>query len=121
SVIYIKARHALAFDRWLARRRVALANLGEVHVERYQRRGRRGHRRIRTETRRREWYEVTQLLQFLIGHGVCPTVRVETTAANDLVARYKQYLQDQQGLATTTIERYRTVASRVKATAIGNS
>jgi hypothetical protein len=40
SVIYIKARHALAFDRWLANRRVVLADLSEVHVERYQRRGR---------------------------------------------------------------------------------
>ena len=63
SVIYIKVRHALAFDRWLAKRRVVLADLGEVHIERYQHRSRR--RRIRTETRRRECYEVRQLLQFL--------------------------------------------------------
>jgi hypothetical protein len=27
SVIYIKVRHALAFDRWLAKRRVVLARL----------------------------------------------------------------------------------------------
>ena len=51
SVIYIKARHALAFDRWLAKRRVVLADLGEAHIERYQNRSRRRHRRIRTETR----------------------------------------------------------------------
>lgn len=110
SVIYIKARHALAFDRWLANRRVVLADLSEVHVDQYQRRGRRGHRRIRTETRRREWYEVTQLLQFLRDHGVCPAVRGETTVADDLATRFGQHLQDQQGLATATIERYRTVA-----------
>jgi integrase/recombinase XerD len=112
SVIYIKVRHALAFDRWLAKRRVVLADLGEVHIERYQHRSRRRHQRIRTETRRREWYEVTQLLQFLRGHGVCPAARVETTAADDLAARYGQHLQDEQGLATATIERYRTVARR---------
>ena len=41
SVIYIKVRHALAFDRWLATRRVVLADLGEVHIERYQHRSRR--------------------------------------------------------------------------------
>ena len=41
SVIYIKARHALAFDRWLAKRRIALAGLGEVHIERFQSRIRR--------------------------------------------------------------------------------
>jgi integrase/recombinase XerD len=112
SVIYIKVRHALAFDRWLAKHGVVSADLSEVHIERYQRRSRRRHRRIRTETRRREWYEVTQLLQFLRGRGVCPAARVETTAADDLAARYGQHLQDQQGLATATIERYRTVARR---------
>jgi integrase/recombinase XerD len=89
-----------------------LADLGEVHIERYQHRSRRRHQRIRTETRRREWYEVTQLLQFLRGHGVCPAARVETTAADDLAARYGQHLQDEQGLATATIERYRKVAGR---------
>jgi hypothetical protein len=33
SVIYIKARHGLALDRWLAKRRVVLA---EAQIERYQ-------------------------------------------------------------------------------------
>jgi hypothetical protein len=65
NVIYIKVRHALAFDRWLAKRRVVLDDLGEVHIERYQRRSRRQNRRIRAETRRRERFEVMQLLQFL--------------------------------------------------------
>lgn len=87
-----------------------MADLGDMHIERYQHRSRRQHQGIRTETRRREWYEVAQLLQFLRGHGVCWAARVETTAAADLAARYGQHLQDQQGLATATIERYRTVA-----------
>ena len=38
SVVYIKVRHALAFDRWLAQRRVELSALGEAHIERYQNR-----------------------------------------------------------------------------------
>jgi hypothetical protein len=38
SVIYIKARHALAFDRWLAKRGLVLADLSEVSIERYQHR-----------------------------------------------------------------------------------
>jgi integrase/recombinase XerD len=120
SVIYIKVRHALAFDRWLAKHRVVLVDLGEVQIERYQRRSRRRHQCIRTETRRREWYEVTQLLQFLRGRGVCPAARIETTAADDLAARYGQHLRDQQGLATTTIERYRTVARRFLHERFGN-
>src|SRR5260370_13770697 len=68
SVVYIKVLHALAFDRWLAKRHVVLADLGDMHIERYQHRSRRQHQGIRTETRRREWYEVTQLLQ--LGHLV---------------------------------------------------
>jgi hypothetical protein len=43
NVIYIKVRHAVAFDRWLAKRRVVLADLSEVHIERYRRRRRRRH------------------------------------------------------------------------------
>ena len=52
SVIYIKALHAVAFDRWLAKRRVVLADVGEVHLERYRHRRRRRQQRIRSETRR---------------------------------------------------------------------
>jgi len=108
NVVYIKARHALAFDRWLAKRRMALTDLSEVHIEQYQRRRR--HRASRAETRRRERCEVTQLLQFLRGHSVCEAARVEFTPADNLAADFGQYLQDRQGLATATIKRYRTVA-----------
>jgi len=110
SVIYIKARHALAFDRWLAQRRVELIALAEAHVERYQNRTRRRHRRIRVGTRQQERREVTHLLRFLRARGVAPVARVETTAAEDLAARFGQHLQHQQGLATATIERYCRVA-----------
>jgi site-specific recombinase XerD len=120
SVVYIKARHTLAFDRWLRKRGVVLADLGDVHIERYQHRTRRRHQCIRAETRRREWCEVTQLMEFLRGRGVCPMARFETTAADDLAARYGQHLQDQQGLATATIERYRTVAKRFLRERFGN-
>ena len=47
AVVYVKALHAVAFDRWLAKRRVTLADLGEIHIQRYQRRSRRRHRSIR--------------------------------------------------------------------------
>src|SRR5271155_1134570 len=90
SVVYIKALHAVAFDHWLAKRRVVLADLGEVHLERYQRRRRRRQQCIRPETGRIEWCDVTQLLQFLRDHGVCSTVHVQTTAVDDLVASYQQ-------------------------------
>ena len=110
SVVYIKARHALAFDRWLRKRGVVLADLGDVHVERYQQRTRRRHQCIRTATRYREYQALMQLLKFLRCRGECPAVRVTTTATDDQVAHYGQHLQDHPGLATVTIERYRTVA-----------
>jgi integrase/recombinase XerD len=110
SVIYIKVRHGLALDRWLAKRRVVLADLGEAQIERYQYRCRQRHGRIRIATRQIERKAVTQLLEFLRARGACPTARVATTAADDLVAHFQQHLQDQQGLAGTTIERYCWVA-----------
>jgi len=89
-----------------------LTDLGDVHIERYQNRRRRRHQRILAETRRRECNHITQLLQFLRDRGACPAARTEITAADDLAARYEQHLQAQQGLAATTIKRYRTIARR---------
>ncbi|NCC26757.1 MAG: integrase [Gammaproteobacteria bacterium] len=108
NVIYIKARHALAFDRWLEKRRMALPDLSEIHIEQYQRRRR--HRPVRAETRCRERCEVTQLLRFLRSQDVCKAARVDFTPADNLAAAFGQYLQDQQGLAAATIEHYRAVA-----------
>jgi site-specific recombinase XerD len=112
SVIYIKLRHALAFDRWLAKRRIALVGLGEVHIERFQSRVRRLHGRIRVETRLLERREVNHLLRFLRAQGACPTGHVEATAAEGMIARFEEHLQHQQGLAATTIERYRTITEQ---------
>jgi integrase/recombinase XerD len=112
SVVYIKGRHALAFDRWLRKRGAVLADLSDGHIEHYQRRTRRRHQCIRNATRYREYQALMQLLKFLRCRGECPAAHVKFTAADDLVARYGQHLQDHQGLATITIERYRTVAKR---------
>ncbi len=120
SVTYIKALHAVAFDRWLAKHRVVLSDLGDVHLERYRHRRRARQQRIRAETRRIECCDVRQLLEFLRDHGVCPTVRAKTTAADDLVTLYQQHLQDQQGLAITTIERYKTVTGQFLYERFGN-
>src|SRR5271167_1563805 len=74
SVVYIKALHAVAFDRWLAKRRVGLADLGEGHQERYRHRRRRRQECIRPGALRIEWSAVTQLLQFWRDQRVCATV-----------------------------------------------
>jgi integrase/recombinase XerD len=110
SVTYIKARHGLALDRWLAKRQVVLCDLSEAHIERYQNRRRRRRGSIRIATRQIERKAVTQLLELLRARSVCPAARRVTTAAEDLVTHFAQHLQDQQGLACTTIERYCWVA-----------
>jgi site-specific recombinase XerD len=112
SVVYIKALHALAFDRWLTKRRVTLADLGEVHIERYQRRSRRRHRSICAETRRRERYEVSEVLQFLRASGVCKTAAADPLPADVFVVGFERHLQHHQGLATATIETYRRFISQ---------
>jgi integrase/recombinase XerD len=89
---------------------VVLADLGEAQIERYQNRCRHRHGRIRIATRQIERKAVTQLLEFLRARGVCPAAHVATTAADGLVAHFERHLQDQQGLAGTTIERYCWVA-----------
>ena len=110
SVVHLKARHAVSFDRWLAKHRVALTDLGETHIEQYQRRRRSRHNCIRTETRRRECYEITDVLRFLRAHGVCEAARVDSTPADELAAGFGQHLQNQQGLAAASTERYMAVA-----------
>ncbi len=86
SVVQVKARHAVAFDRWLGKRCVVLADLGEIHIEQYQR--------------------------FLRARGVCEAARLESTPTSEIAASFGQYLQNQQGLASTTIERYATVVQQ---------
>jgi hypothetical protein len=71
SVVLDKARRAAAFDRWLARRCVVLADLGDIRIEQYQRRRRRVHRSVRAKTRCRETLRGCSAAGFLRGHGVC--------------------------------------------------
>jgi len=67
-------------------------------------------RSICAATRQQERREVAHLLRDLREQGLCAAARVDTTPADDLVASFEHYLRHQQGLADTTVERYRTVA-----------
>src|SRR5687767_11779868 len=98
AVVYVKALHALAFDRWLAKRRVTLADLGESHFERFQRRRRRCHQAICAETRRRERYDLSEVLQFLRARRVCEPVEFDSVPADVFVVGFEQHLRDHQGL-----------------------
>lgn len=112
AVVYVKALHALALDRWLVKRRVRLADLGEVHIERFQQRRRRRHQSIRAETRRRERYDVSELLRFLRARGVCKIADVDPIPADSFVVGFEQHLRHHQGLTPATIETYSRFASQ---------
>jgi site-specific recombinase XerD len=110
AVVYVKARHAAALDRWLAARRIDLEDLSEVHLTQYQDRRRRARRPVCVATRQQERRELIHLLRDLRDLGVCSTARVATTPIDDLAAVFGHHLQHQQGLADSSIERYREVA-----------
>lgn len=110
AVVYVKARHAVAFDRWLAGQRIDLEDLCEVQLTQYQDRRRRVRRPIRAATRQQERRELTHLLHDLREQGLCPAACVVTTPAEDFAASFGRHLLHQQGLADSSIERYRTVA-----------
>jgi integrase/recombinase XerD len=110
AVVYVKAMHAAAFDRWLAQHDVDPAELCDDHIQQFLRRRRRHRGPIRCETRRHEEYDVQQVLGFLRSRGVCAQAITSSTPAEDLVAAFARHLRGQQGLAPPTIERYTIVA-----------
>ncbi|WP_157256408.1 tyrosine-type recombinase/integrase [Pelomonas sp. Root1217] len=112
AVVYVKSRHAAAFDRWLAALRTDLEDLSEVHLAQYQDRRRRLRRPVCVATRQQERRELVHLLRDLRELGVCSTARVATTPSDDLAADFGHHLQHQQGLASSSIERYRKVAEQ---------
>ncbi len=110
AVVFVKARHAVAFDLWLDGQRVELEDLSEIHLTQYQDRRRRVRRPVRAATRQQERRELVHLLHDLREQGLCPAALVDTTPADDLAASFGHHLLHQQGLADSSIERYRTVA-----------
>jgi integrase/recombinase XerD len=110
AVVYVKALHAAAFDRWLAQHDVDPVELSETHAQQFSRRRRRRRGPVRTETRRREEYDVQQVVGFLRSRGVCAPAIASTNAVEDLVTAFACHLREQQGLASPTIERYTSAA-----------
>jgi hypothetical protein len=112
AVVYVKAMHALSFDGWLARQRVALSDIAEAHVARFGRRRRRCRGSIRIETRRGERFDVLHVLRYLRAIGACPGVPRVATPAFDLATAYELHLRQQQGLADSSIARYGRVVQQ---------
>ncbi|HEV8523791.1 MAG TPA: tyrosine-type recombinase/integrase [Terriglobales bacterium] len=110
DVVYIKARHALAFDRWLGRRGVALGDLQESHISQYQCRSRR-HRSRRDSTLRQELRVLDQLLHFLRQQGTCvPVPTAAILPADEMASGFERHLRNERGLARATVSRYTKTA-----------
>jgi len=112
ACVYIKTQQAVAFDRWLDKHRVALADLDECLIARYQRRYSRRRRARRLDTRRRELCVVAQLLHFLREQGVCKWPHPVAVPADDTAIGFGRYLQDERGLTETTIRTFTTEAQQ---------
>ena len=73
-----QALHAMALDRWLATHHVALADLTEAHIVRFERRRRRCRGGVRVQARRAERRDVIGLLRYLRRSSACRAERIST-------------------------------------------
>jgi integrase/recombinase XerD len=103
-----KAWRAVDFDGWLARQGVALAEVADVHVDRYRRRRVRRRADCRSKPRRSEPYALSQLMKWLRSRGLCAPAHTVTVPADGVAAAFGRYLARDRGLATGTIDHYRT-------------
>lgn len=104
-----KAWHATAFDAWLAVQGVELANVRDVHADEFTRRPYRPRSDCQTSPRRHEPPAIRQLLSYLHAQGLCAAAPVAIVPVDALVASFAQYLRCDRGLATATIDYYRTI------------
>jgi len=110
---YVKALHAVAFDRWLDKQGVALCDLGEKHISQYQRSDSHRRRSRRPDTVCRELCNLTQLLAFLRQHGACaPAPAAEIIPAKDVATDFERHLRHDRGLATVTVSHFSTIAQQ---------
>lgn len=103
-----KAWRAVDFDGWLERQGVALADVADVHVDRYLRRRVPRRADCRSKPRCSEPYALRQLMQWLRSQGLCASAQTVTLPAETVVAAFGQYLKRERGLAAGTTDNYRS-------------
>ena len=120
SYIRIKVLQAFAFDRWLERRSIALGNLNENHISRYQRRRSHRYGLRHIETRHRELFNLEQLLDFLRQQEVCAlSPAALQTPIDNIASDFERYLRSERGLANETVSHYTTTARQFLADRFG--
>lgn len=102
-----KAWRAAAFDAWLAKRRINLADLHEAHIEQFSRRKYRPRSDCCSKPHRHETPALRQLLRYLQAQGLCATTASHALAADSLLVGFEQFLLRDRGLAASTAGGYR--------------
>lgn len=121
SYIRIKALHALAFDRWLKLRGIALVNLNESDISRYQRRRSHRYGLRQIETRHRELFNLEQLLDFLRQQEVCAlSPAAHPSPIDSIASEFERYLRSERGLANETVSHYTATARQFLADRFGD-
>jgi integrase/recombinase XerD len=102
-----KAWHATAFDAWLGKRGIELADLSEAQLRQFSRRNYRARSDCRAEPHRHEAPALLQLLRYLQAQGLCAATAARTFPADALLAGFEQFLLRDRGLAASTTDGYR--------------
>lgn len=120
SLIRIKVQQVIAFDRWLERRDIALGDLNQSHIARYQRRRSHRYGLRHIETRRRELFNLEQLLDFFRQQGACALPpAAQQTPIDNIASEFERYLRSERGLANETVSRYTTTVRQFLADRFG--
>ena len=102
-----KAWRAAAFDAWLGKQGIELADLCEAHIEQFSRRNYQPRSDCRGEPHRHEAPALKQLLRYLQAQGLGAATAARTLPADALLAGFEQFLQRDRGLAASTTGGYR--------------
>ena len=102
-----KAWRAAAFDAWLGKQGIDLADLCEAHIEQFSRRIYQPRSDCRSKPHRHEAPALHQLLRYLQAQGLCAASAARTLPADALLASFEQFLLRDRGLAASTTSGYR--------------
>jgi integrase/recombinase XerD len=102
-----KAWRAAAFDAWLGKQGIELADLCEANIEQFSRRKYQPRSDCRAKPHRHEASALSQLLRYLQGEGLCAAAPAAKVSADALLAGFEQFLLRDRGLASSTTGGYR--------------
>ena len=103
-----KAWRAVAFDRWLAKQGIELAQISNANVDDFFRREYRPRSDCRAKPRCHEPSDVRHLIDYLRRLGLCAPAVTTDLPADKLVSYFEQFLLRERGLAATTVDGYAT-------------